>query len=204
MTMVQLVSGLPARPESADAAVQPARTRRSTAALAGALFVGAQVVMVLAVVGALIALRQRAAVWPAEGAHLDDYIGGTFALTAGLAALASWWPVAALRRDDRRYIGIGMAFTLLFGLAALNVLAWGVAGLAVGADTTYGSIVLALLGLFIAMLAVGVVVSAVSLVRTVAGLVGARRGELALLVALEWTVLAVLAAVVWYVVWIYV
>ena len=205
MSLVRTVSGLPVRNEATSAATVPASTRRSTAALGGALLVGVEVVVVLAVVGALLALRKGAPTWMPEEARLDDYIGGTFALTTLLAAAAAWWPAIALQRDDRRYLGIGMAFTVLFGLASLNVLAWGIADLGVGAaDGTYGSIVLTLLGVLVAVLAIGVGVAVVGLLRTVGGLAGAHQGEVAVLVAVQWTALAVLALVVWYVVWIYV
>lgn len=206
MSLVRVVSGLPVRADApATQSVIPAQTRRSTATLGGALFVGAQLVAVLAMVGALLALRQNAKTWIPEDARIDDYIGGTVALTTLLAAAASWWPATALRRDDRRYLGIGMAFTVLFGLAALNVLVWGIADLNVGAaDGAYGSIVLGLLGTFAVVMAIGVAVGTVGLVRTVGGLTGARQGELAVAVAVQWTALAALALVVWYIVWIYV
>jgi heme/copper-type cytochrome/quinol oxidase subunit 3 len=73
-------------------------------------------------IGAYTALKQHTSQWPPPAVHLDNYVGTMLTLTAIMSALTVEWAVYSAKRSDTALTIWGLAMTLGFGLAFLNLL----------------------------------------------------------------------------------
>lgn len=88
---------------------------------------------------AYLQMRHASAEWPPI--EIDNYLGGTMAVTLGLSAVTVEWFAWGVRTGNRRQAMWAGVMTLGFGLAFLNLLWYALAQAGFGpADSTFGAL----------------------------------------------------------------
>jgi heme/copper-type cytochrome/quinol oxidase subunit 3 len=151
----------------------PSGERRADPNLAvyGILAVGVSAVIVLgALFGAWLALRSGTKVWPPKGVTIQDYFGVTLSVTALMAALAGWWGLYGIRRNERRQATLALALVIFLEGAMINLLTYVIRSSGLSPrNNAYAVIYYALNVAMIAILATGMGVGAVVLGRVLGG-----------------------------------
>lgn len=157
------------------------------------LLVGASTAMVfLALFAAYMNMRALYAEWPLDHAALDNYLGVMLAGTGLLSVLFSEWGVYSIRRGNRRQALTGVAFTVVLGLAFLNLLWYLVRELGFGvADSPYATLVYAFLAAAAVNAAIGVAFLGIAWARTLGRQVPANDPELVRAAAWYWNYVTV-------------
>jgi heme/copper-type cytochrome/quinol oxidase subunit 3 len=127
---------------------------------------------IAAAVGAWLAaylnVRALAATWPPKDVELDNYLGVMLFVTLLLSSATAEWAPYAIKRGNRRHTLWGLAVTIGFGLAFIN-LAW-YAGSQFGfgpADHAFGTLAWAGLAVVTVNAGLGVGFLVAALARTI-------------------------------------
>ena len=144
------------------------------------LLVGAATAMVfVALFASYMNLRALHPEWPVGHSSLDNYLGVTLSLTGILAVLFVEWGVYAMRRGNRRQALAGVSFTIVVGVAFLNLLWYLVRELGFGvSDNAYTTLVYAFLAAAALNAAIGIGFLGVALARALGRQVPAHDPEL--------------------------
>jgi cytochrome c oxidase subunit 3 len=145
-----------------------ARSRPSHVLNLGTFLLGASGAMVFAaLLAGYLQLQAESTSWPPGKAHLDNYLGVMLFLTSVLSAVTAEWAPYSIKRGNQRQTLWGLALTLGFGLAFLNLLWYLSTQLGVGvADSAYATLVYAAILATAAQVVIGLVYVLVALVRT--------------------------------------
>lgn len=126
----------------------------------------ASAMVIVALAAVYMNLRALNPEWPLGEAELDNYLGSTLSITGLLSVLFIEWGFYAMRRGNRRQAMAGVSFALVVGVAFLNLLWYLFRELHFGvADSSYATIVYALLTAAAVNAAIGLVFLAVGLAR---------------------------------------
>jgi len=152
----------------------------SSLAVYGVLVLGVSVVMVLGgLLGAWLALRSGTRVWPPKGVVVENYYGTTLSVTMLMVALAGWWALYAVRRNELRQATTALGLTMALELAFVNLVTYVVRGAKFGPGThAYGTVFYAWNVTVIAVTLTGIVVAGTALIRGLGGQVGPREPQL--------------------------
>lgn len=160
-----------------------------------------------ALIAAYVTLADQAAVWPPRGFHLDNYVGTMLSLTAIMSAITVEWASWSLKREDQAQAVWGLALTLGFGLAFLNLL-WYLGrkvGFSPGSASTgpYAVIFFAMIvaAAFVAVL--GIVAVLMALLRTLGRQMTGARHEMVRAVAWYWDFVVVAWIAVFATMWLF-
>jgi cytochrome c oxidase subunit 3 len=160
-----------------------------------------------ALISAYVALDHAAAVWPPDGVQLDNYIGTMLSLTALMSAVTVEWASSAVKRDDQAQGVWGLALTLGFGLAFLNLLwflgrkvGFGPGSVKVG---PYAVIFFALLAAAGVVALIGLFAVLMALMRTLGGQMTPGRHEMVRAVAWYWDFVVVAWIAVYATLWLF-
>lgn len=137
----------------------------------GTIVVGVSAVVLLgALFGAWLAIRSGTRVWPPKGVRIQDYFGTTLSVTVLIGALAGWWALYAVRRNERRQAAMSLTLTIFMQGAFINLLTYVVRGSHLSPRTdAYGVLYYALNTAVVAVFASGMAVAAVTLARVLGG-----------------------------------
>lgn len=176
------------------------------------VIVGTALVLAAAasLVGGLLALylRMRSATldaangpWLPKDTKISLVAGNVMLLAFIPICVFAQWAVYAAKRDDKPHTGLALGLTGLLGIAFINGQAfiWATTALPV-TQGTYSLLFYAITGITTALAVVGVVVSAVTAFRYLGGRTTDR--EVVAAHALYWYAVAVVYAVVWFVVYV--
>lgn len=152
----------------------------------GVLAMGIAAVMVMgALFGVYLVLRQGTPVWPPKGVVNQEYFDNTLAATALMSVLAGWWGLFGIRHGERRQAVLGFSLALFLDLAMINLLTYAVRSSHLSPRSTpYAVIFYALSAAVVAIYVSGIGVTLVTLGRTLGGQVN--RDEPALGWAAAW------------------
>ena len=130
----------------------------------------AELMTVGALVAAYLNVRALADRWPPKGVSVDNYLGTTLFITLVLSIITAEWAVYSLRRDNRRQSLIGLAITMLLGVAFVNLLWYVGTQFHFGpADSTYAVLAYAMLTVVGVIAVIGLGFLLVALARTIGG-----------------------------------
>jgi heme/copper-type cytochrome/quinol oxidase subunit 3 len=171
----------------------------------GILAVGVSAVIVLgALFGAWLAIRSGTKVWPPKGVTVQDYFGVTLSATALMAALAGWWALYGVRRNERRQATLALSLEIFLQGAMINLLTYVIRSSGLSPrNNAYAVLYYALNVAVITIFATGMGVGAVTLGRVLGGQVTAQEPALgwaaawyATFVSVAWLVMFTLVYVV--------
>lgn len=161
---------VPAVPSAAGTEAPTRRDPRSPNVLGVLLFVVADAMALAALLALYFGIKNGSSRWPPSGVSVGTYIPTVITITAVLSFFSAQWGYFSVRRNDPRNAAVGMALTVIFGLAIAN-LEWQAfvrAGFSVD-DHAYGTLYFLLIGYHMAHVLAATVLLALVAMRALAG-----------------------------------
>jgi len=93
--------------------------------------------------GSYFAVRQSAGEWPPQGVEIPNVPLALATATLLMSSVTAQWAVWSIRHDDRRHMYSGIAVTVIFGLAYVNVLTFTWTQVHASIDSDYGLVMYA-------------------------------------------------------------
>lgn len=145
--------------------------RDASAAIYGVVAMGVALVVVLgAMLGAWASLRASTPVWPPKGFSFDEYFGNMLSVTILMAALAGWWGVYGVVKNDRRQAACGFGLCAFLDGAFINLATYALRSSKLSpSQNGFGVLYYALHGTSIAIAGSGLLVAAVVAARVLGG-----------------------------------
>jgi len=157
-------------PATVTATAYEERGGRPSATVVGTgLAVVADAMVFGGLLAAYLGLRASSFDWPPKGVSHGTYLPGVITLTVLMGVASVQWAAHALRRGDRRNCLIGLAMTMVFGLAIANGewYGFGRSGFSISKHA-YGTMHDALIGFHLVNVVVAIVLMGVVFVHVLA------------------------------------
>jgi len=151
----------------------PSGERRADPSLTvyGILALAVATVMVMgAIFGGWMIIKQGTSPWPPKGFSVQQYFGTTLSVTAVMSGLVGWWGLYGVLKGERRQAIAGFSLAVFLQAAQINLITYVLRSSGLSPKhNPYSAMFFAVHIATAAVIACGVAVSVVALLRVLAG-----------------------------------